>query len=903
MKPTTSAEIRKAFLEYFDELNHQVVSSSPLPAYDNPTLLFTNAGMNQFVNVFLGKEKRSYNRAVTSQKCMRVQGKHNDLENVGPSPRHHTFFEMLGNFSFGDYFKEGAIRFAYTFMTEVCQIPAEKLWYTVHVSDDDAYNIWVDKVGVDPERVLRMGDKTNFWMMGDVGPCGPTSEIHYDWGPEACTCGEEDCSVLLDNDCGRWLEVWNLVFMQYDQAEDGTRTPLPKPGVDTGMGLERLTAIQQQQTINYRTDLFAPAMDKVQELLGHSEEQRQDDKIETAYRVIADHGRAATFMIGDGVLPGNEGRAYVLRMIIRRAARFGRTIGFTTPFLADIARVYIAKMADVYPELLRNQDLIYRTVTAEENRFIKVLDGSLAQLDEILDELAVDNKTVIPGETVFNLYATHGLPLEITRDVAGERGFTVDEAGYKAARAAHSQASGAGTIGEYDQEQNVYARLLAELVEQDHLPSTGVDYDPYSGPRLESEVLAIIKDGQSTGVGEMGEKVEIVTAATPFYVEAGGEVSDTGWIRIAATDGVVRIDDTQWPENGPITHVGEVVQGSVSVGQLAALEVDDQRRWDIRRNHTATHILHKELRAELGTHVTQQGSLVAPDRLRFDFSHDSAVNGETLSKIEKAINEAILENNPVSISFMPQKKAIEAGAMALFGEKYGEVVRTIRIGDPEQPYSFELCGGLHVRETGDIGPFYFTSEEAVGAGLRRVEAVTGRGAYAYARERLGRLERLSRQLNTPIAELDGRLSGLLEENKTLQKEIAALRRSQARAQFERLMSNLEVGHGFSLMRAVVEGVDMDGLREMADWFRDRVGSGMAVLSAVSDNKPLIIVAVTEDLNKRGLKAGDIVREVAQIVGGGGGGRPTLAQAGGKNPDKLPEAMDAVPGLIERFLAK
>jgi alanyl-tRNA synthetase len=560
-------------------------------------------------------------------------------------------------------------------------------------------------------------------------------------------------------------------------------------------------------------------------------------------------------------------------------------------------------MAGIYPEILRNQELIYRTVTAEEQRFIKVLDGSLAQLDEILADLKENELTEIPGETVFNLYATHGLPLEITRDVAKEKGFEVDEKGYMAARAAHSQASGAGSIGEYDQGQNVYGRLLDELVQQGHLPHSGVDYDPYSGARMESEILAIIKDGQSTGVAEMGDKVEIVTAGTPFYVEAGGEVSDTGWIRVEATNAVVRIDDTQRPEHGLIVHVGEVIEGSVSVGQLARLEVDDERRWDIRRNHTATHILHQELRDELGTHVTQQGSLVAPDRLRFDFSHDTAVSDETLIKIENAINEAILANNPINISFMPQKKAIEAGAMALFGEKYGEIVRTIQIGVGEKPYSFELCGGLHVRETGDIGPFYFTSEEAVGAGLRRVEAVTGRGAQAYARERLARLERLGRQLNTPIAELEGRISGLLEENKTLQKEIAALRRGQARAHFERLISNLETIQDFSLMRAVVDGVDMDGLREMADWFRNRVESGVAVLAAISDDKPHLIVAVTKNLNERGLKAGDIVRVLAQIVGGGGGGRPEMAQAGGKNPDKLPEVMDAVPGLLEKLLAR
>ena len=579
--------------------------------------------------------------------------------------------------------------------------------------------------------------------------------------------------------------------------------PLPNPGVDTGMGLERIAAIQQQTPVTYHTDLFTPAMKKVQELLGDSDEEAAEH--ETAYRVIADHGRAATFMIGDGVLPGNEGRSYVLRMIIRRAARFGRKIGFTNPFLADIARVFIGEMADVYPEIERNQDLIFRTVTAEEKRFNKVLDGSLAQLDTILDELKQDNKTEIPGETVFNLYATNGLPLEITRDVAGEQGFTVDEAGYKVAKAAHSQASGAGSIGEYKQGQNVYGRLLAALIEQGHLPQSGVDYDPYNGSGLDSEILAIIKDGQSTGVAEAGETVEIVTAATPFYVEAGGEVSDTGWIRITATDSVVRIDDTAKPENGLIIHIGQVEQGNVLVGQLATLEVDNERRWDIRRNHTATHILHQELRDELGKHVTQQGSLVAPDRLRFDFSHDQALDDKTLTKLEKAINAAIIANNPVSISHMPQKKAIAAGAMALFGEKYGDIVRTVQIGNTDAPYSFELCGGLHVNGTGDIGPFYFTSEEAVGAGLRRVEAVTGRGAQDYARERLAKLDHLSRQLNTPVAELEGRVSSLLDENKALQKELAALRRNQARSQFEALMAGLEQFQDFSLLRSVVDG--------------------------------------------------------------------------------------------------
>jgi alanyl-tRNA synthetase len=898
MKPTTSDEVRQAFLDFFAEMGHQVVPSSPLPVLDNPTLLFTNAGMNQFVDTFLGKEERPYKRAASSQKCMRVQGKHNDLENVGPSIRHHTFFEMLGNFSFGDYFKAGAIRYAYDFMTRVCQIPAEKLWYTVHTDDDDAYRIWVDEIGVPAERVLRMGDKTNFWMMGDVGPCGPTSEIHYDWGPEYCTCGEADCGVLLDNGCDRWLEAWNLVFMQFNQDEAGNRTPLPKPGVDTGLGLERITSIVQGKIVNYETDLFTPAMDRVQELLSDSQDERREHEV--GYRVIADHGRAATFMIADGVLPGNVGRGYVLRMIIRRAARFGRKIGFTGPFLAEIAQVYIDKMGSVYPELPTHRDHILHTVTREEERFARTLDGALQQLELILADLHQQRQSVIPGDIAFNLYATHGLPLEITRDVAGESGFTVDEAGFLAAREAHAQASGAGAFGQYDTKDSVYVELLAELVASGQVDSHGVDYDPYTGARMESEIVGLLSAGQRLTSAAGGQQVEVITAATPFYVEAGGEVSDTGWIR--TPEATIRIDDTRRPVSGLIVHVGHVEKGRVQVGDVARLEVDNQRRWDIRRNHTATHLLHRELRARLGPHVTQQGSLVAPDRLRFDFSHGQAVDDADLAEIERAINAAILANMPVEIEHMGQKEAISGRAMALFGEKYGDYVRTIKIGDGRRPYSFELCGGLHVGETGDIGPFFFTGEEAVSAGVRRVEAVTGRGAHAYAHERMAVLERLAGKLNAPVGELEHRVESLLAEQKALQKELAQLRRDQAREQFESLLDQMEQVEGVSLMAAVVEVADIDGLREMADWFRDRVQSGVAVLATVKDERPIFIVAVTEDLVGRGVKAGDLVGQVARMVGGGGGGRPTLAQAGGRDAAKLPAALAAVPDLIRQALA-
>lgn len=901
MKPVSSDEIRSAFLEFFEEMGHTVVPSSPLPVKDNPTLFFTNAGMNQFVDTFLGKERRPYDRATSAQKCMRIQGKHNDLENVGPSPWHHTFFEMLGNFSFGDYFKEGAIRFAYNFLTKVCQIPEDRLWYTVHVSDDEAHKIWTETIGIPQERVLRMGDKTNFWMMGDVGPCGPTSEVHFDWGPEACTCREENCSILLDNECRRWLEIWNLVFMQFNQDEDGVRTPLPNPGVDTGLGLERITMVQQQTPVTYDTDLFAAAMVRIQELLGHDDEQRAEQL--TGYRVIADHARAATFLVGDGVDPGSEGGSYVLRMIIRRAVRFGRMIGFQEPFLGEIAGVYIEKMGHVYPELKQRREHIMRTLTNEEVRFARTLDGALERLQSILEELESSGEQQISGETTFDLHATYGLPLEITRDVAQEQGFSVDEEGFREARKQHALASGRGAFDRYDTEAGVYDRLLADLIKSDQLTESGVGYDPYSSATADSHIIAILKDGDPVDTVEEGARVEVVTAQTPFYVEAGGEVSDTGRIEIPETGALFRVEDVQQPVTGLIVHMGVVESGTLRTGADAQLAVDRQRRWDIRRNHTATHILHRELRRHLGQHVVQKGSLVAPDRLRFDFTASEAVPAETLAAIESDVNDAILRNRPVTIEFMGQREAIEKGAMALFGEKYGDIVRTIRIGDEGEPYSFELCGGLHVNETGDIGLFHFTNEEAVGAGLRRVEAVTGRGAQRYVAERLSTLDDLARSLNTPVDALKERVEALMAENRALQKQVEQLQRGQAREQFESLISRMQRVDGVQLLAEQVDVAGADDLREMADWFRDKVSSGVAVFATVQDGKPLFVATVTEDVIRRGVKAGDLVRDVAKIVGGGGGGRPNLAQAGGRDASKVGEALSAVGELVKSSLEK
>ncbi len=894
MRPTTSNEIRQAFLDYFNELHHEIVPSAPLPQRDNPTLLFTNAGMNQFVDVFLGKENRPYKRATTAQKVMRVQGKQNDLENVGPSSRHHTFFEMLGNFSFGDYFKREAIDFAWTFLTGVMQLEPERLFATVYTDDDDAAELWQRYLPAD--RILRFGKDDNFWEMGDIGPCGPCSEIHYYSGDMA-----DINPAGVNNDAiPGYVEVWNLVFMQFERQKDGSLVPLPHPSVDTGMGMERLVRVIQGVESNYETDLFTPVLARVQELLGDSDAERAGKYV--GYRVIADHGRAATFLIADGVQPGNTGAAYVLRMIIRRAARFGRKIGFHQPFLGQVAQVYIDQMGEAYPELRLRRELILYTLEREETRFNRTLDSGLLQLDHILDDLHRRGEKVVPGDVAFALYATHGLPLELTRDEAQEQhGMTVDEDGYAAAREQHAIASGSGAFANYVVGQSVYGDTLHSLVNTGQLDESGVDYDPYTGAGLESTILGLISDGKPVEVARDGQPVEIVTAATPFYVEAGGEVSDTGRIR-NAFGGEVQVRDVRRPVPGLIVHVGEVAGGEFKVGQIVHLEVDRERRADIRRNHTATHLLHRELRAHLGNHVVQAGSLVAPDRLRFDFTHDSAIDRATLGRIERAVNEAVLANQPVKVAYMGQKEAIAAGAMALFGEKYGDIVRTITVGNGDaSPYSFELCGGLHVNETGEIGLFRFVSESAVGANTRRVEAVTGRGAYDYVSRRLALLDKLAGRLNTPVGELETRLEALLEHDRAQERQLEQAMRRLARADFEMLLGGVMEVKGARVLAAQVDVGDPDRLREMADWFRDRVKSGVAVLGTVKDGKPLIVAAVTEDLIGRGLKAGDIVREVAKVVGGGGGGRADMAQAGGRNPDKLAEALDTVRTLVEASL--
>ncbi len=902
----TSAEIRQGFLDYFQEHRHTIVPSSSLVPADDPTLLFTNAGMVQFKDAFLGLEERPYKRATTSQKCMRVSGKHNDLENVGPSPRHHTFFEMLGNFSLGDYFKRDAIRFAYECLTRVFNIPAERLYYTVHTSDDEAFDIWTKEVGVAPERVYRMGDKTNFWRMADVGPCGPTSELHYDWGREFCTCGQPDCSVFLDNGCERWLEVWNLVFMQFNETADGKRLPLPKPGVDTGMGLERLVSIVQNKRANYETDLFTPITDRIQELLGHSDEEAQKHLV--AYRVIADHGRAITFMIGDGVMPGNEGRASVLRLILRRAARYGRLAGFHGPFLAQIADKVIEEMGDHYIELQARRQFILNVITQEEERFLKTFTNGLELIDQLVNKLKAAGKTQIPGEEVFKLHATFGFPKDLTRIIANEEyGFSVDEVGYQKAFDKHAEISGGDKIGEIAVDQlQVYAGLFEQLKSSGKLPETGVVHNPYEGTELPGAVVAIVRDGVVVDSAGEGQKVEVILAATPFYVESGGQVSDTGEIvHYADPDSTpaweMEVGYVFKPVSGLVVHEGMVATGTIRVGDSAWAIVDYERRWDIMRNHTATHVLHRELRRVLGNHVAQAGSLVAPDRLRFDFSHTQMVSQAELDEIERAVNEAILADLPVLVnhkSFNELKHAIASGEiMALFGEKYGSVVRVVQIGANGQSYSRELCGGTHVQRTAQIGALHITSEGSAAAGVRRIEAVTGRRAQQLIQGRLVALEQTAAFLGVTPEEVYRRSIGLMGQLQESEKKIKELQRKLARVEFERLLAKTRQVKGVKVISLQVEVPDVALLREMGDWFRDRLGSGVVVLGAVLESKPTIIATVTEDLVKRGLHAGKLVGEVAQVVGGKGGGKPTMAQAGGKDVAALGEALARVEPLV------
>ena len=908
-KVLTGAEIRRQFLDFFAERGHTFVPSSSLVPGGDQTLLFTNAGMVQFKDVFLGTDKRPYLRAVDSQKCMRVSGKHNDLDDVGRDNTHHTFFEMLGNWSFGDYYKKEAIAWAWELLTEVWGLPKENLWATCFKdeegeieADDEAAGYWRQQPGINPDHVLFFGRKDNFWEMADKGPCGPCSEIHLDRGPEFCD--EKDVTghvCKVNGDCARFLELWNLVFIQYNRMGPRTLEPLPARHVDTGMGFERIVSVLQDVDSNYKTDLLKPLMDTIHMLTEDDEAEREAHL--TPYRVISDHARAAAFLIADGVVPGNTGRNYVCRMIIRRAARFGGKIGLNKPFLSMVAQIVIDKYGDFYPELKRNSATILDNLTREEKRFKRTLEAGYARLENLLARLQSSHEKVLPGEQAFELYATYGLPMEITRDIARENGLEVDEEGYREAKDKHSLASGGGeAFGPLGGEGvDVYRSLLADLQARNILGPEGIDYDPYSVVEVEGPLLALIKNSSPVKEAQPGDMVEAVLQETCFYVELGGQVSDTGVIISAAQPGwEIRITDMRKPAAGMIVHIGEVVSGYPKVGDQSIASVDAQRRQDIMRNHTATHLLHAELRAVLGDHARQAGSLVAPDRLRFDFTHPEAVTPEQLERIEAGVNRNILGECPLTITNKPRQLAMSEGAMALFGEKYGETVRTIAIGQAE-PFSYELCGGTHVSNTIDIGLFLITSEGSAAAGVRRIEAVTGRGAYELVQRRLRALKQAAALMNTSPEEVPVKTEVLLEDLSAEKKQNVSLRRDLALQEFNRHLDNVQKVAGIPVLSVALPAADADTLRQLADHFRSRYPSGVVVLASAKDGHPVVIAAVTEDLVKRGVHAGELVKFVAKPLGGGGGGKPTLAQAGGKDASRIGEALASVVGWVESKL--
>jgi len=909
MQKFSGQEIRKAFIDFFKSKGHTFVPSSSLVPGGDQTLLFTNAGMVQFKDVFLGVDKRPYSRAVNSQKCMRVSGKHNDLEDVGKDGTHHTFFEMLGNWSFGDYYKEEAIFWAWELLTEIWKMEKSRLWVTCFKdeqnkipTDDEAADIWKKQPGLDPNHIIFLGRKENFWEMAETGPCGPCSEIYIDLGEESCLKRNDQGHVCkIGNDCRRFLEFWNLVFIQYNRVNSSELLPLPFKHVDTGMGLERIVSILQGEKTNYETDLFAPLMDVVMKLSGQSITDRNKNPV--PYRVIADHCRAATFLIADGVVPGNIGRNYVCRMIIRRAARFGGKLGLTQPFLAKVGCVVIEKYGLAFPELVKNRETILENLTSEEEKYISTIENGQIYLQEQLDALIKEKKTILSGEKAFDLYATHGLPLEIARDIAQEQGLGVEEKGFMDALEKHRINSGAGRVfgNSNASSAEVYGTLMSILISENKIINNEIAYDPYSSKSNAGVLVGIIVDGKIVEKANLGSKVEVVVPATCFYVESGGQVSDTGEIISKDHKWEIRINDVKKTAPGLIVHVGEVTKGNPKIGDEVVVSVDAHRRLNIMRNHTATHLLHSKLREILGSHVRQAGSLVAADRLRFDFTHPKAVTKQELEKVEAAVNKLILENYQLRFNIQSRDEAVNYGAMALFGEKYGEEVRTVSIGD-DVKYSYELCGGTHVDQTGNIGTFFIVNESSVAAGIRRIEAITGDAAYENISQSIKILREISRQLSSTIEELPIKIQKIVEDNAEYQKNNKEFTFLSLNAEYEKNKNHdLYKKDDVTIYITSLQNGDIESFKKIADIFKTQYKTGVIVLGTVEEktNRALIVMATTEDLIKnKNINSVEIVKEIGKIINGGGGGRANLAQAGGSDTSKLNDALHKIRTILQ-----
>jgi alanyl-tRNA synthetase len=887
----TGNEIRKSFLDYFAKQRHKVVKSSSLVPENDPTLLFTNAGMVQFKNVFLGQERLPYTRAASAQKCLRISGKHNDLETVGRDTYHHTFFEMLGNWSFGDYYKAEAIEWAWDLLTREWGLPKDKLWATVYLDDDEAEKLWLKISGLPIERIRRFGEKDNFWEMGDTGPCGPCSEIHLDRGPEACDKqGRPGHECRVNGDCARYIELWNLVFIQYDRRADGSLSDLPAKHVDTGMGFERITAVLQKTLSNYDVDFMRDLTATSERLSG--KRYGADPAADVSFRVIDDHARAVSFLIADGVMPSNEGRGYVLRRLLRRAARHGRLIGLHDPFLHQVATTVVAVMGEAYPELRREHERLTEVIRAEEERFGETLDRGLVLLEDAVSGLKSAKQQVLPGDIAFKLYDTYGFPLDLTEDILSGENMIVDQAGFtKLMEEQRSRAREARAPAHYilHAEPGTYA-ITGSSVGLEVTPKE-VHFLGYDRLSTGSIVLAISAPMMAKQEAVEGDEVDIVTSETPFYGESGGQVGDRGIITTGRGD-VVEVVDTQRPTAQLIVHRSRVKKGRIQVGDQVELAVDPRYRQKTRLNHSATHILHAVLRRELGPHVRQAGSLVAPDRLRFDFHHSGPIPDDKLARIEAQVNEHVREDAGVSIDEMHYQDALNAGALAFFGDKYGERVRVVRIGD----FSTELCGGTHVRRSGEIGLFKLPFESGVAAGVRRVEAFTGEGALELIGSYEQRLREIGALLRGSTDDAVDRVKRLLERQKELEKEIEKLRGQYEKDQIAELLARKQPVDGAAMVVSQVEGLDARQLREVADQLREKLGSGVVVLASANDGNVSLVASVSKDLIKK-FHAGNIVKELARLVGGGGGGRPDFAQAGGKEPGQIGAALKRAEQLI------